>query len=118
MILIDSNPGVQNASLACNRVSTETSTSSVMTITIFLYYPALLLQDDLLNANTRLCYAEKWLFARFESFELKHDKPPVPKPRTDHEDRVHVELLRAYELQIKVTLFYLRNNDLSKLFVP
>ncbi|XP_075978673.1 dynein regulatory complex protein 9-like [Anticarsia gemmatalis] len=59
------------------------------------------MSDDLLNANTRLCYAEKWLYARFESLELQHDKPRAPRPRTDHEDRVHSELLHAYELQIK-----------------
>ncbi|CAH0698994.1 unnamed protein product [Spodoptera exigua] len=57
--------------------------------------------DDLHNANTRLCYAEKWLFARFESLELKLDVPRAPPPRTDHEQRVHEELLKAYELQIK-----------------
>ncbi|KAH9634078.1 hypothetical protein HF086_001280 [Spodoptera exigua] len=61
-------------------------------------------KDDLHNANTRLCYAEKWLFARFESLELKLDVPRAPPPRTDHEQRVHEELLKAYELQIKYDL--------------
>lgn len=60
------------------------------------------LQDDLLNANARLCYAEKWLFARFESLELQLDEPRAPAPRFDHEQRVHDELLRAFQLQIKV----------------
>ncbi|KAF9409360.1 hypothetical protein HW555_011254 [Spodoptera exigua] len=36
------------------------------------------MSDDLHNANTRLCYAEKWLFARFESLELKLDVPRAP----------------------------------------
>ncbi|XP_047036006.1 dynein regulatory complex protein 9-like isoform X1 [Helicoverpa zea] len=59
------------------------------------------MSDDLHNANTRLCYAEKWLFARFESLELKLDVPRPPKPRPDHEHRVHEELLKAFDLQIK-----------------
>ncbi|XP_022826966.1 IQ domain-containing protein G-like [Spodoptera litura] len=59
------------------------------------------MSDDLHNANTRLCYAEKWLFARYESLELKLDVPRAPPPRTDHEQRVHEELLKAYELQIE-----------------
>ncbi|KAJ8733995.1 hypothetical protein PYW07_014546 [Mythimna separata] len=59
------------------------------------------MSDDLHNANTRLCYAEKWLFARFESLELKLDVPRPPPPRSDHEQRVHDELLKAFELQMK-----------------
>ncbi|XP_026726570.1 dynein regulatory complex protein 9-like [Trichoplusia ni] len=57
--------------------------------------------DDLLNANTRLCYAEKWLFARFEALELRLNVPRAPAPRFDHEQRVHEELLKAFELQIQ-----------------
>ncbi|KAJ8734819.1 hypothetical protein PYW08_014069 [Mythimna loreyi] len=59
------------------------------------------MSDDLHNANTRLCYAEKWLFARFESLELKLDVPRPPPPRSDQEQRVHDELLKAFELQIQ-----------------
>lgn len=59
-------------------------------------------QDDQQNANARLCYVEKWLFARGESLEMSLDVPRAPAPRADHEKRVHDELIRAYELQIKV----------------
>ncbi|CAH0600449.1 unnamed protein product [Chrysodeixis includens] len=57
--------------------------------------------DDLQNANARLCYAEKWLFARFEALELRLNVPRPPPPRSDHEQRVHEELLKAFELQIQ-----------------
>ncbi|CAH0600448.1 unnamed protein product [Chrysodeixis includens] len=60
--------------------------------------------DDLQNANARLCYAEKWLFARFEALELRLNVPRPPPPRSDHEQRVHEELLKAFELQIQYDL--------------
>ncbi|XP_062528579.1 dynein regulatory complex protein 9 isoform X2 [Bombyx mori] len=56
--------------------------------------------DEYLNASTRLCYTEKWLQARAESLELECNIKREPLPRTDHEQRVHDELLKAYSLQI------------------
>ncbi|XP_053601727.1 dynein regulatory complex protein 9-like [Plodia interpunctella] len=61
------------------------------------------MRDDLQNAKARLCYADKWILARTESHELQlqiqTQGPPLPRP--DHEQRVHDELFKAYELQIK-----------------
>ncbi|KAM3966718.1 dynein regulatory complex protein 9 [Aphomia sociella] len=59
------------------------------------------LKDDFQNAKARLCYAEKWVIARAESLELRLNVPRAPLPRADHEKRVHDELNRAFELQIK-----------------
>lgn len=49
-------------------------------------------------------YADKWLSARAESLELQVQVPAAPAPRLDHEDCIHDELLKAYELQIQVLL--------------
>ncbi|XP_026764673.2 dynein regulatory complex protein 9 [Galleria mellonella] len=59
------------------------------------------MKDDYQNAKARLCYAEKWVIARAESLELQLNVPRPPLPRADYEQRVHDELVRAYELQIK-----------------
>ncbi|XP_030034311.1 dynein regulatory complex protein 9 [Manduca sexta] len=59
------------------------------------------INDDVANATTRLCYAEKWLLARAEILDLEYKVPRPEMPRADHERRVHIELLKAYELQIK-----------------
>lgn len=49
-------------------------------------------------------YTDKWLSARAESLELQMQVPAAPAPRLDHEDCIHDELLKAYELQIQVLL--------------
>ncbi|KAL0850124.1 hypothetical protein ABMA28_012005 [Loxostege sticticalis] len=59
------------------------------------------IKNEQQNANARLCYVEKWLFARAESLDMQLEAPRAPAPRTDHERRVHDELVKAYELQIK-----------------
>ncbi|XP_059049517.1 dynein regulatory complex protein 9-like [Achroia grisella] len=59
------------------------------------------MKDDFQNAKARFCYAEKWVVARAESLELQLNVPRPPLPRSDYEKRVHEELIRAYELQIK-----------------
>ncbi|XP_063829182.1 dynein regulatory complex protein 9-like [Ostrinia nubilalis] len=59
------------------------------------------IKNEQQNANARLCYVEKWLFARAESLDMQLDEPRAPAPRADHEHRVHDELAKAYELQIK-----------------
>ncbi|XP_063373854.1 uncharacterized protein LOC134661637 [Cydia amplana] len=61
------------------------------------------LKDDLLNASTRLRYAEKWLNARAEAAETRWQRPlaPAPAPSPGHEERVHNELVKAFLLQIK-----------------
>ncbi|CAH0405994.1 unnamed protein product [Chilo suppressalis] len=59
-------------------------------------------KDDLQNANARLLYVDKWLLARHESLEMQINlEPRAPAPQFDHENRVHSELLKAYELQIQ-----------------
>ncbi|XP_072936265.1 dynein regulatory complex protein 9-like [Epargyreus clarus] len=61
------------------------------------------IKDTALNTNTQLSYADKWLCARGESMELRFQFDSVlpAGPNSDYEHRVHNELLRAYELQIK-----------------
>ncbi|XP_063545785.1 dynein regulatory complex protein 9-like [Cydia strobilella] len=64
------------------------------------------LKDDLLNASTRLRYADKWLSARAEAAETRWQRPlaalaPAPAPSPGHEERVHSELVKAFLLQIK-----------------
>ncbi|XP_028159508.1 dynein regulatory complex protein 9-like [Ostrinia furnacalis] len=59
------------------------------------------IKNEQQNANARLCYVEKWLFARAESLDMQLDETRAPAPRADHEHRVHDELAKAYELQIK-----------------
>ncbi|XP_073958747.1 uncharacterized protein [Choristoneura fumiferana] len=59
------------------------------------------LKDDLLNAGTRLRYAERWLGARAEALELRYQWAGATAPRVDHEARVHQELVKSFELQIK-----------------
>ncbi|CAG9782972.1 unnamed protein product [Diatraea saccharalis] len=60
------------------------------------------MKDEMQNANARLCYVDKWLFARHESLEMQWNlEPRAPAPSLNHENRVHAELVRAYELQIE-----------------
>ncbi|XP_063394081.1 dynein regulatory complex protein 9-like [Cydia fagiglandana] len=59
------------------------------------------LKDDLLNASTRLRYADKWLSARAEAAETRWQRPFAPAPSPGHEERVHSELVKAFLLQIK-----------------
>ncbi|KOB77999.1 Uncharacterized protein OBRU01_03210, partial [Operophtera brumata] len=42
-----------------------------------------------------------WLVARAESLELRGQRPRAPAPSAQHEQRVHDELLKAYEMQIQ-----------------
>lgn len=57
-----------------------------------------------MNAGTRLRYADRWLGARAEALELRYQWAGPTAPRVDHEARVHQELIKAFELQIKVRL--------------
>ncbi|XP_060810665.1 dynein regulatory complex protein 9 [Amyelois transitella] len=61
------------------------------------------MKDDLQNAKARLCYAEKWILARAESqdMQFQNQLQRSPMPRTDFEQRVHDELVKAYQLQTK-----------------
>ncbi|CAK1599889.1 unnamed protein product [Parnassius mnemosyne] len=58
-------------------------------------------RDSQLNAKVRLCFAEKYMYATAEVLELQYQIKPSPLPRPDHEQRVHTEILQAYEFQIK-----------------
>ncbi|XP_061712064.1 dynein regulatory complex protein 9-like [Cydia pomonella] len=59
------------------------------------------LKDDLLNASTRLRYADKWLCGRAEAAEMRWQRTLAPAPSPCHEERVHSELVKAFHLQIK-----------------
>ncbi|CAK1548506.1 unnamed protein product [Leptosia nina] len=59
------------------------------------------IKDTLLNTNMQLNYVDKWLFARAESLDLEHRIELPPPPRVDFEKRVHEQVIKLYELQIK-----------------
>ncbi|XP_045761065.1 dynein regulatory complex protein 9-like [Maniola jurtina] len=59
------------------------------------------IKDTLLNARIQFDYADRWLCARAESVDMQFQVTHAPAPKPEHEDCVHKELLRAYDLQIK-----------------
>ncbi|CAH2068666.1 unnamed protein product, partial [Iphiclides podalirius] len=59
------------------------------------------IRDSQINAKAQLRYVDKWICASANALELRHQIKPASLPSQDHEQRVHGEIVRAYELQVK-----------------
>ncbi|CAF4883305.1 unnamed protein product [Pieris macdunnoughi] len=60
-----------------------------------------IIKDTMMNTAMRLNYVDKWLLARAESVDLEHREEINIPPSTDCEKRVHQQVSKIYELQIK-----------------
>lgn len=76
--------------------------SFIIMYNLFDVYP----QDTVMNTASLIAYSEKWLASRNQVLYMR-EQLNLHKvlPNLQHEQRVHDELSKAYEVQIEVTFF-------------